>query len=203
VIRNHFAWAYRSTKDGNYRRYRRHLDYDDLASEGCVALIEAWERWHKGGGASFKTYAFTAIYRKIHRFIDANASPITTRDWQSVSKYDDSVHELLAAAITCRLFSESTVHGHRIETVPEIAGDKSDFSPHDILHADWVQFCMDRLEKAMKPKDLRILLERADGRTFTQIGEKRGITRERARVVYGELIVRAAVALLDQEKSCG
>ena len=202
VIKTHFAWAYRSTKDGNYRRYRRHLDYDDLVQEGFIALLNASERWHAGGGASFKTYAFAAIYRQVHRFVDANACPVTTKNWQSASRYDDSVHEHLAAAIACRLFSESEIKGQSIESAPEIKDDRWRVLPDDILQADWVDYCMKRLGKVLKKKEIRILLERASGMTFTQIGEKRGVTRERARVVYGELLIRAAVALMDQEVNC-
>lgn len=199
VVRTHFSWAFRSTKEGDYRRYRRHLDYNDLVQEGNVALLDAWSRWHEGGGASFKTYAYTAILRKVHRFIDANACPVTTKNWQSAARYDDSVHEMLAAAVACRLFSESNIKGQRIDDAPEIKDDRSAQSPDDILHADWVDHCMKRLGRVLKKKEIKILLERSAGKTFTQIGEKRGITRERARVVYGELLVRAAVVLMDQE----
>jgi RNA polymerase sigma factor (sigma-70 family) len=208
VVRTHFAWAFSSPKtgqSGRYRRYRRHLDYNDLVQEGHLALIDAWERWHPDGGASFKTYAFTAILRKVHRFIDANACPVTTKNWQSASRYDDSVYDNLAVAVACRLFSESSTRGDRIETVPEIVGDKATFSPEDILHDDWVSYCIERLGKGgsgLTKKEVRFLLERAAGKTFTQIGDKRGYTRERARVVHGELLIKAAIALMDQEPNC-
>lgn len=195
VIHTHFDWAFKSKS----RRYRRQLDYDDLVQEGNLALIDAWERWHDAGGASFKTYAYTAILRKIHRFVDSNLCPVTTKNWQSAARYDDTVRQHLATAVACRLFSETGEHGQQSSFISQIEGDKSVTSPEDILHEDWVEHCMVRLGRALNKREIKILLERAAGRTFAQIGSKRGITRERARKVHSELLVKAAVALLDQE----
>jgi RNA polymerase sigma factor (sigma-70 family) len=199
VVRKHFYWAYRSPGVSS-KKWRRHLDYDDLVQEGNLALLGAWEKWREDGGASFKTYAFTAIYRRVERFIDSNLTPVTTKYWQSAVTYDPTARERLMAAISCSLFSEGYREDYRKDITFEIPGDKSTFSTDDILHLDWVNHCVDELREKMSPRNFRILLDKAGGKKFAEIGEDKGLTREYVRRIYREALIQAAVILIDEEE---
>jgi len=193
VIKEQFYWAYPNS-NGSLKRWRRYLDYDDLVSEGSIGLQRAWEGWREDGGASFKTYAYTAIYRSIYKFVDANITPISTRNWQSATTYDDSVKDHLSTAVSCLFFSEISSRELQFE------GDKSTFSPKNILHLDWVNYCIKKIREVMEPREFRILLDKAGGKTFTEIGDDIGITRERTREIHQEALIKAACILIDDEE---
>jgi RNA polymerase sigma factor (sigma-70 family) len=205
VLQVYFYWAFKSGDEAP-KKFRRHFDYDDLAQEGCVALIDAWERWRGDGGAEFKTYAFTSIYRKIFRFIDANNSPITTKNWRQATESDSSVEEHLNRAVSCRLFSELNPDGNNGYSIglssPDVQFEDADSSESysNVIYRDWQNRCLELLKKELNKSDYTILMKRARGMHFQEIGKSRNITREAARKQYNKAIVRAAVALIDLEE---
>lgn len=201
IVNTYFPWAFTRRPGGiDYRRFRRHLDYDDLVSEATLGLLDAWDQFDDDhpSKASFMTYAFRAIYRRVARFIDQNVSPVTTRGWQKAlnSQNGDISHDI-AVALACRLFSEQTpadVEGRR-EAGPQIEDANLPNVPDNMEEREFHQHCMRRLRRHLTEKEIRVLLERFSGKTYTQIGAKRRYTRENARRVVQELMVKAATAL--------
>ncbi len=209
VIRSHFSWAYLSEDNDHYKKYRRFLDYDDLVQEGHIALMYAWNRYDpsREDAATFKTYAFKAIYRRVAKFIELNVTPITARNWKARSMAaaakspgDDSEEsKQLAAAISCILFSEGSQddEGNDPWCSIEYTGDND--VPDDVVHKDWVNHCIGVLRRGLTNKEFSMILARAKGQTYGMISKRHNIKREIARRVVGEIMIKAAVLLIDQE----
>lgn len=182
IIKNHFGWSYVPNGGGSFRTSRT-VDYNDLVSEGSIALIHSWRKFDSTRKeASFKTYAYRAIMRRLRKFIDSTISPISTKNWRDhVSRGEPT--SKVAAAYCASLFSE---HADGNEgQIPDT------HHIEDFDNLEWKDHCIETLKRNLTTQEMAILKERYSGMTFTQIAKRRGTTRETARKLHSELIVKA------------
>ena len=197
VIQDRFSWTYNSR---DTRGLRRAVGYDDLVQEGSIALFKAWQKHNplRDGAASFKTYAYHAIYRRIARYVGSNLSPVTVKNWAK-SYNDPKYRDKVTAAVGCILFSE-VVEKSEDEWSSQIGDESSSVPVETMIHKDVVKRCFDLLEKNLSKRELGVLRDRHRGKTYAQIAKKRHTTREQVRRIYQEALVKAAIALTDMEE---
>lgn len=190
IIRVHFHWAVSPRGSSSFTSPRA-ICYEDLVSEGSIALLHSWRRYDpERREASFKTYAYRAIVRRMRKFIDSNMSPLSTKNWRDHVRRGTEPSSV-ARAVATVLFSESAD-----ESDIQVPGSAPDTSTDDL---DFHTRAITLLKSNLTKREYAILIERARGRTFTQIARKRRMTRETARKIYLELVVKAAALLQDME----
>lgn len=205
VVWKHFSWAFNGRSEG-LRRHWRGVLYDDLVAEGNMALIEAWSRYDstRRAAASFKTYAYRAIYNRVAHYIETNVSPLTMKEWRkAVAIHEDEVKPDVQRAINCLLFSEIEARkegnepGHSFQNTLEDR-DSSDESQRS-EDAEWTAACIEKLRCQLGKRKTRLLLRRAAGESLDEIGKRLGVTREWARQFLNEWMIKASAILAKDE----
>lgn len=203
IISKHFSWAYDS-KRGAGIHYKHKLDYDDLVSEGYVALVKSHSGYNNNGKAKFMTYAYKSIFRAVSKFINANLTPVTIRDLKKLMSQDkDSLRRRQASsAIGCMFFSEmsnsDSDDGKNWQDGIEDAssGEQSGIAEHK----EWVKNCIEKLKGRLETREYRILLWRANDISVATIAARTGMTREGVNKLYNNILVKAAAILLEEEE---
>lgn len=201
VVRDNFKWAFDSR--ANYRRFKRPMGYDDMIQEGSIALHRSWQKYDgkREDAASFKTYAYRAIYRRVSRYISNNITPVTIKNWSKAAAKEGN-KDSVAAAISCSLFSEVVEPGGE-EWSSQIKDRTVDAGVRDMIHQEHVGRCIGILKDGLTRREFGIMIEKNRGKTYAQIAKRRRMTRENVRSLYSCTLVKCAVLLLDQEQYYG
>jgi RNA polymerase sigma factor (sigma-70 family) len=167
ILQTEYQWAW--SRKQNMRKFRRPIDYEDLAQEGLCAILDAIENYDSDRGATFKVYAWTVVKRRVSRYIRRNVSPIdATTVWGNLSDDDDK-----KAAIACRLFSELSkdATGDGLEWEPYIADQ--DEGIEQLEAKEYLEKCLECLEGHITDRQLQALTLRfADDLTYEQVAKE-------------------------------
>lgn len=174
VVNKYFYWAYSS-------RATRTI-YRDLVDEGNAALVSAWKQFDPnhvtdGRTASFKTYAYKTILRRLVKYVENN---------------------LIRPGGT-KLFSEiDNASGCDFSQLVEGKGPGPEI-PTD--NREWIENCMRRLRNGLGRRRVGFLLRRAKGENLKSLGESMGgFTRQHAHGLLAKWLVIATAILSDQEE---
>lgn len=202
VVRRCFWWAYHHDHKGARQWYA--IDYEDMVAEGNLALMDAWSLYDqerdRGKGkrgksrpATFKTYAYRSIFNRVSRFVDANMSQLTTREWRRAKGGNPEEDARIAGS--CVSFADLLSCGaqnHFIDrTMPEPG--------EEITKNEWIETCMGELREKLGKRKTAILLRWARGDNLKSIGRTLRVTREWARILINEWLVQASAILADRE----
>jgi len=178
VVRRRFWWAFRSAKRGNSAgTFGPVFEYDDLVSEGNLALIDAWDLYDEDHQAAFQTYAYQAIYRRVRRFIDNNASLISGRgDEVPYCKEIDDYEEYDSPSIEVRDHAE------------------------EVCDTEWVEHCMKKLRDKMGIRNTQQLLRLIDGTPHQDVAKTLGVTGWWVSNLFDKWLVEAFAVLAHMEK---
>lgn len=149
--------------------------FDDLRSEGHLALLRAVDCFDYSLGNRFSTYATWAIRHSAGRL-----SKVTFRDHERFTPVDPVVLR------------------EQVSRVPE---DNSE-EQRELQRPD-IRRLVDELLSTLKERESQIVRERfgliaaGESRTFREIAEDMGISRERVRQLQNQAIERMREALLE------
>jgi RNA polymerase sigma factor (sigma-70 family) len=193
IVRRRYWWAY---SHGAYQTslYGVKLDYDDLVSEGNLALIEAWslyddEKFNGKRRASFQTYAYVGICNQINRYITRQlvlAGGVVENDLNNKTSRVKMFSDLM--------FQSELSEWERLRDV------NNDDPAVTMEHEEWVKHCMDRLRKKLGKRRTKVLMRWFNGATLRQVGQTLGVTGEWARMLLNDWAVRATAILADLEE---
>jgi RNA polymerase sigma factor (sigma-70 family) len=169
------------------------IGLEDLISEGNLGLIEAAERFDPSRGVRFLSYASWWIRKYMLRALERHAH-VTSSPKPSVRGTDGGAPARVERQRILSLgdFMQSSGERDVIETIvsESIPGPEA-----RILATDLVQALVSVLHK-LPAKEREILvahfgLDGTPGRTLQEIGEARGVTRERVRQLEHRALERA------------
>lgn len=195
VATKRFPWAAGSSSSREDKIRLRGLDREDLVQEGYIALLYALDNYKKDhvAHASFKTYAYKCIYSAMLKYTWANATPLKTWDKIEIrTRGSDAAKENLAAALRCAFFTDIAPDN------PEFPDKQSGMHEAAVDNDEYATACIAKLREAMKKLDFEMLLDRASGMIYKDIGEKYGFSKQRARTIIKNLQYVAA-NILSQE----
>ena len=190
VVTKHFWWVWEDSASEANRRLQRSICRDDLVQEGNIALLNAIEKYDEThpSKASFKTYAYRAVYRRIKTYIQDNYSPInvcrpefaqTTSNTQLVNQFKSAMNYTEFSDLRANRrdldelpFAPTPPKNQMWVDAPDVEIDGRDFTEH----------CLKRLRSALTEKQMKILLLKHDGRTWKEVGHEFGRGREWARL---------------------
>lgn len=186
IVSKHFKWVYDSEDYDAAKKLQRAITREDLLQEGVVALTNAIGGFNKDHftKAKFKTYAFRIIYNHLANFIYLNWSPIKTALYKHLKKIKcpDGM-EKATAARSYKCFSELiTTNDYRALNKLKYMADPHGTDPAEfVTNQDFKSYCLKKLQFTLSPEDYNILILRSEGRTYTEIGEKVGLSHEHVR----------------------
>lgn len=190
VVRRCYWWAYRSHKTKRYgARGTALLDYEDLINEGNIALVDAWDLYDKdrrtnGRFASFKTYAYRCIVRRVGHYVEKNMFTHVEARGKRVNR--------------CMSFTDYLADD--VGNWQGLIDVRASSSEEEFDQAEWQRRCIDDLRARLGKRKTNILLRWARGDNLTKIGRTLGITSEWARVLINEWMVRASAILAGREQ---
>lgn len=152
ILQQEFKWAW--SRKQQERKFRRPIDYEDLAQEGFIALMDAVRLFDAEKGTAFKTYAWCLIRRRVARYVEKNISPIYVGRWGDLAQ-----QEKKKVALACRLFSELITsnqdQGAGLEWAPYIADQ--DAGVEEVDARDYREYALSVIEAYVSDKHWNIL----------------------------------------------
>lgn len=173
VVINNFEWAYSAKSD--LPKPPRLLDYDDLIGEANLGLMNAWANWDPEKDASFKTYAYLAIFRWVHKFVYQNISPVSTpQAWPRTLRKkseDHPMNDLIRAAVwDTRFFSE--MRSFSINQ-PSFKDEKSSDPSYNVEKEEYYDFVVSVLKECITKEEFKILVDHyCEGKTRQELAKK-------------------------------
>lgn len=155
-----------------HRTYKPSYCPDDAFQEGCRGLVVAAERYERGRGANFTTYA----RHWIRKYILAYKA-------KSPAHYRLPIHYYAGNATP-----EQREQVKQAHDVAHISGNLLiDDSQGDPLQALIEQEALDNITPLLTERQRTILEARRMGVSYTQIGERYGISKQAVRVAAEDL----------------
>ena len=204
----------------NARKLRKDLSFEDLIQLGNLGLITAVNRYDVDKGFRFATYATWWIRQSINRGVaecgDAIRKPVHFNE--KLYKYSKFVREYKTEIASHMGITEQMVKDLELNYLDLISletpvGEEADSSLLEFVKSDekdvsdqvidaiYFEEILNTLKAKMKPRELEVLLYRyginPEHRVYTlkEIGEMRGVTRERARQLEVKSLRRAKFLL--------
>lgn len=169
------------------------IGLEDLISEGNLGLIEAAERFDPSRGVRFLSYASWWIRKYMLRALERHVH-LTSSPKPAGRERDGTVTARPERQRILSLGDFLQTSGER-DIIETIASESADGPEARILATDLVQALVSVLHILSK-REREILVEHfgldgTPGRTLQEIGEARGITRERVRQLERRALSRA------------
>lgn len=147
--------------------------YEDLYSEGYLALIKAADMFDPSFGVKFSTYACKAIFRY------ANRQKMRTEYVVHVPFYkaeeigkDERWEEFQTLSLDARNAELKTLMSSLSDERVDVEGE--------VLS----KICLEQAMKSLQPRQQFIVEERMIGKTFEEIADQFGITRSRVQQIH-------------------
>lgn len=148
------------------------IDLDDMVQEGNIALLDSWMKFNKNHKS--KSSFITYAFSAVYCRI--------AKYVKKCNKYSSIFH------------SQPDIWLLDIQEKPKTEFDKK-------IESEWVKHCTKLLRGILTRSEYKMLMERFSGKSYKEIGESRGYTRESARHAINKIMVKASEALLDEEKN--
>jgi RNA polymerase sigma factor (sigma-70 family) len=184
VISKHYTSA-QNDRAGAY-------DLDDLKQEGRLALLEAMKTYDPNWpDASFFVYAYVAVFKSLAKYCHKNSFPVTVARASDVNRSDEKRvspegRDRYKAA-TKRLLLSDLEEGDWEDAM----ADTTD--PATVVdQLDLTQYCLEELNKQLRPDELGVLSLWACGASYGEISGVIGMSKSQARKIVRALIVKAA-----------
>lgn len=187
-------WAQKARRQWNY-------SLEDRFQDGCGGLLRALEGWDWQRGYTFSTYATWHIRQQISRRMNDSAYTIripihVQEDWAAAARSSSALDDLAQFAwdlITTMVPWEEVVEvGYEEEDEDqhqEITEIVENLANSQVLHQ-----CLARLNEDQRHTlKARFGLSGREAMTLDEIGQERGVTRERIRQVEKRALERAHV----------
>jgi RNA polymerase sigma factor (sigma-70 family) len=157
--------------------YDERIDPKDLAQEGWVGVVLAWEKFDPERGVGFPTFAWYYIYSRIQDWFFATRCAITgPRDNRCRRKYE-------VAVVPLDGLTDSEGRGyHEIVPAPEPEAGWVSMGAVKVLH---------QALKKLPERERRIIYGRFwQERTLDDLGQELGMTKERVRQLQNKALTR-------------
>jgi RNA polymerase sigma factor (sigma-70 family) len=168
----------------------RGLDYDDLVQEGQFGLLRAAQSYDPDRGR-FSTYATWWIVRYVRQAV---------RDQGNLIRVPAYLHPG-SGSLRGSKYQADVFRAMRVSRLP--ADDVTDWREDDLAEADCARLASRRLSVAMArlPGRIRVVIALRYGldgggkRSLSEVGERLGVTKERARQLEQEGLGRLRESL--------
>lgn len=144
---------------------RRAIDFEDLVSEGVIALMKCVDRFDPSRGIKFVTYAWRGIYNHMTKYANRNGSVVTMPNLESYTSADI---EAAASVFSC------------VQSISEPGFDVDSGSlpvVDEVLEREHQYKAMDLAERACRilaDRELSVLRRHAHGLTIGEIANADG-----------------------------
>lgn len=172
IISRHYQWA---TRRKGPQNFPRRIEPDDLLQEANLALMDAWSHYDEDRGNQFSTYAYAVIHKRLWKYVNG-----CLNDENSYVTYFSEIEA--ASPFSSKI---------------ELGMVESD--EDNVDEREFVKVCLEKLSGRLTAKEYRFLERRyIKGWAFKRIATFMGKTAEHARNINSEILVKAAVALLEE-----
>ena len=195
-------------------RFCKPADYDDGMQESFLCLTSAADHWQSDSGGNFLTYYTKCLQRWLVRTILCNAAAVTMpegvqKQAARLRKAENSflaehgaypsnvqLAEILQIAVEEVQALKSAALSLETKSVDEFVPGSDDLTFADVLEDEKAEFeariisdqaageLLEAIKKELLPEEQNLILQRAEGKTFQEMGEDIGETGERARRLY-------------------
>lgn len=189
------------------------INFEDLYQQGVLGLFEAVEGYDPSKGFAFSTYALWWIRQRIGRYVQDNQSLIRIpiyaleikRTYEKIKKNHATQDHIFWVKLVAREKNTSIEninfiinHNPAICSLDKEYNENDDESTlqisydlfDDEYHAGIDYQCMIRIMKMLPKRDYKILLQRYDGQTLTQIGNKFNLSKEAIRLIVNNSLIK-------------
>ena len=197
----------------NYLQYV--MSFDDLVQEGIIGLIKAVDRFDWRKGYKLSTYATWWIRQAIQRYIYRERSLLSYPSWgyeaqestaeEVAEKHGVSMEAVRAAQATCPYTVSLDQKDDEWRDEPwAVLEDPKAESPEAAAARDWLADTIrSAMAETLTPREramlcLRFGLEDQRPLSYTEIGKRFGITRERVRQIVLAALRKLWLAGIDK-----